>query len=52
MMNNEDQLRAILQEWMKWLRNYYSLIGPVGDIDVLYKKTEEALSQSKLEQYL
>ena len=52
MMKQEDQLKELLQEWMKWLKNYYSLIGPVGDIDKLYTRTEKALSKSRLEQYL
>ena len=48
----EAKMRELLQEWMKWVNTYGSLIGPMPELEDLYVRTKEAVNKSDWNKYL
>ena len=48
----EPKMRDLLQEWMKWVNAYGSLIGPNTTLEDLYMRTKEAVSKSNWSKYI
>ena len=42
----EPKLRDLLQEWLKWINTYGSLIGPMPQLEDLYVRTKEIVTKS------
>jgi len=48
----EPKLRDLLQEWIKWINTYGSLIGVGSELEDLYARTKEAVAKSDWSTYL
>jgi len=48
----EVTMRELLQEWMKWVNMYGSLIEPTSQLEDLYIRTKEAVTKSDWSKYL
>jgi len=43
---NEDKMKQLLEEWMKWIKTYGSLMGIGSELESLYDRTKEAVTKS------
>ena len=43
---NEDKMKQLLQEWLKWINTYGSLIGVGSELENLYERTKEVVTKS------
>ena len=51
-LTNEDKMKQLLEEWMKWINTYGSLIGTGSELESLYGRTKEAVTKSNGSKYL
>jgi len=48
----EPKMKELLQEWMKWVNTYGSLIGPMPQLEDLYVRTKEVVTKSNGSKYI
>ena len=44
-MPSKRRMKQLLEEWMKWIDTYGSLIGTGSELESLYGRTKEAVTK-------